>query len=136
MVQLSNYIYEEEKREEDELASLVFYFEEEEQLCLHIKSNWGSNHFMKELLTFLDQANYCKSETLQQRSILVCNTIAQAMLFESEGKSWFWKFRHILYELEEFFLDKNIEKEGLSKIYYYYIRMNDFHRAQKLLVRL
>ena len=60
------------------------------------------------------------------------------MLFFSEGKgkSWFWKFRHILYKMEEYFLANSIEQEILKSIFHKYIYFRDFHQAENLLRRL
>ena len=54
------------------------------------------------------------------------------MLPKSEGKSSFWKFRHILYRLEKHFL-KTDSREILSTIEHYYILMKDYNHAESLL---
>ena len=137
MLELQNYIYEEENREEDEWESLVLYFEVEEELKVHIGKSWGKRHFMTELFTFFEEANLSDSKPLQDRSVLVCDIIGEMLFYtESKGKSWFWKFRHILYKMEEYFLLNNIEQEILKKIFYKYIYFRDFHQAENLVRKL
>ena len=51
----------------------------------------------------------------------------------SKGKSWFWKFRHILYEMESVFLGKpSVYYFELEEILHYYYIINDTIRAHSL----
>ena len=76
ITELSKYVFEEEKKEQDEWEGLFLYFEQEKELRTHIREQWERQHFMGELFTFFSVANYSESETLQKRSILVCDIIA------------------------------------------------------------
>ena len=58
---------------------------------------------MNELFAFLEEASFSEWEILQERSVLVCNAAGE-MLSGSEGKGWSWKFRRMLYRLEQHFL--------------------------------
>ena len=68
--------------------------------------------------------------------MLVCDIITRIILPNDIDRSWFWKFRHILYKLEEYFSSKNINKEILMKIFIEYIYFQDFYRAESLLNKL
>ena len=91
---------------------------------------------MSQLLDFFDAASYSDSEILQKRVILVCGILSQMLLPESQGKSWVWQFRHILYKLEEFFLDNGIRTARMLELFLDYLTFQDFHHAEKLLSRL
>ena len=109
IIELNDYIYKEQQREQGEWETLVLYFEQESELRKYIKDSWEKSYFMNELFVFFQEVNKSDSERLQQRLILVCDILGE-MLFdlESKGKSWFWKFRHILYKMEEYFLANSI----------------------------
>ena len=52
---------------------------------------------------------------------------------DSQSKSWFWKFRRILHKLEEFFFTDHADQENSERIFLYYIKMRDLHRAGQLM---
>ena len=54
------------------------------------------------------------------------------LLPDSKGKSWFWKFRHILYKLEEYFLASNVQRAHLERIFCHYLYFHDFYHAEQL----
>ena len=87
---------------------------------------------MKKLFTIFEVANSSVSEVLQKRSVLACDIIAQMLLSNSKGKSWFWKFRHILYKLEEYFLTSNVQRAHLERIFCHYLYFHDFYHAEQL----
>ena len=91
---------------------------------------------MSQLLDFFDATSYSDSEILQKRAILVCGILSEMLLPESQGKSWVWQFRHILYKLEEFFLDNGIRTVRMLNLFLDYLTFQDFHHAEKLLSRL
>ena len=132
---LSNYLFVEDGMEQDEWETLVLYFETEEKLRTHITSNWEKQHFMMDLFNFIDEGSHSESEILQERLVLICNIISE-MLPESKGRSWFWKFRHVLYKFEEYFSTVTRSIEILAKIQHYYIVMKDFFHAESLLIQL
>ena len=91
---------------------------------------------MSELLDFFDATSYSDSEILQKRVTLVCCILSQMVLPENQGKSWVWQFRHILYKLEEFFLNNGIRTARMLELFLDYLTFQDFHHAEKLLSRL
>ena len=105
--ELKNYIFSEEASERKEWESLILHFEDEAKLEEHIKDNWESKAFMEELFSFFNEGVSADcSEKLRKRFQLICNIVAKLYL-KGEGKSWFWKIRHILYMFEEHFVQKN-----------------------------
>lgn len=52
---------------------------------------------MKKLLIFMDDtAEKLADKKVREKSERVCKTISRLFIANSEGKSWFWKFRSIL----------------------------------------
>ena len=88
---------------------------------------------MAELFSFFNEGVSADcSEKLRNRLTLVCNIIAKLYL-KGEKESWYWKVRHILYLLEDYFTQKN-DRYSLMTIIYYYCFFDDVHRQKKFLL--
>ena len=87
---------------------------------------------MKELIAFLSYIRSSDSKILQQRLVAVCNLVGEMFLSNGLGKSWFWKLRHLVYRLEEYFT-KDMNRSELIKTFNLYIAMQDYHHAEEWL---
>ena len=87
---------------------------------------------MKELIMFLDEANFSESKELEKRSRKVVEMTCEHLKL-CEGRSWFTQFRHILYQLEKFFLEESSRDYMiLEKLAHYFLLMEDLNHFENI----
>ena len=128
------YTLHEKKKEQREWESLVFYFEDDKVLTEHIRDNWPSFFFVKATLNFFYETYFSSSDKMQQRMMKVTQIINQLFIPFSEKKSWFWKFRQVLYTMEGIFFEKNLLQNHFQfeKLLYSYRFIGDNKHFNRL----
>ena len=83
-------------------------------------------NLVKLTLNFIEECTYNKSKAMQKRLREVIETISEFVIPNSKDKSWFWKFRHVLYEIEAICLENKINNHfELEKILNFYYIIGD-----------
>ena len=92
---------------ENEWEELIFRFDTIQDLPNFIKKYWKRKQFMEFVFEFLDEAYFCFDEKKKQKADEICSIICDLYVEGSQGKSKYWKYRHVLYQLSDFFSEEN-----------------------------
>ena len=116
---MEHYARNEVKEEREEWEHYVFYFEKEGELEKFIKDNWWEERLMEKLLMLVDEV-FNKNQ-MHNRLLLVCDVVAKLHIPNSAGKNYFWKFRHMLFKIENYMMEKSGQNflllKGLHRYY-------------------
>ena len=61
---------------------------------------------MECLFYFIDDANFSDDAEMQEKAEKIIHVICELFIEGSEKKNKYWKFRHVLYELVDFFIEE------------------------------
>ena len=89
----------ESKTSDEYWSENFFYFKNDKELEEYIKDNWEKRRFQQRLLQFLNRANFSNSSVKMEKSKKICDIITKLCFSQNEGRSWFWKFKEIIFNI-------------------------------------